>query len=95
MNLHTKVHPNDLRQAINLYECCFSCLNRARMEMYRDNLDESERWMVEFQRCKKELDQLMERKKLKDRMEKLVKDMQEQGYKVEIQVWRGRSEYAN
>lgn len=93
MNLHTKVHPNDLKQA-NLYECCFSCLNRARMEMYRENLDESERWMIEFQRCKKELDQLMEKKKLKDRMEKLVKDLQEQGYNVEITVLKGRKAHA-
>ena len=60
------------------------------MEMYRENLDESERWMIEFQRCKKELDQLMEKKKLKDRMEKLVKDLQEQGYNVEITVLKGR-----
>ena len=94
MNLHTKVHANDLKQAMNLYDCCFSCLNRARMELYRENLDESERWMIEFQRCKKELDQLMERKKLKDRMEKLVKDMQEQGYNVEITVLKGRKAHA-
>ncbi|MGD6872984.1 hypothetical protein ACQCU1_12475 [Sutcliffiella horikoshii] len=94
MNLQ-KVHPNDLRKAINLYECCFSCLNRARMEMYRDNLDECERWMIEFQRCKKELDQMVERKKLKDRMEKLVNDMQEQGYNVEIITRKGRGLHAN
>lgn len=90
MNIHTKVHPNDLKQATNLYECCFSCLNRIRMEMYRNNLDEAERWVIEFQRCKEELDQLIERKKLKDRMENLVKDMQEQGYNVEKIVWKGR-----
>jgi Holliday junction resolvase RusA-like endonuclease len=63
MNLQNLVLSKDLRLATNLYECCYSCLNRARMEFYRDNLDEAERWVKEFERCKRDLDELIKRKK--------------------------------
>jgi hypothetical protein len=53
----------DLKTASTLNECCLSCLNRAQMELSRDNIDEADRWVKEFQRCKRDLDQLIEKKK--------------------------------
>jgi hypothetical protein len=86
MNLHNLVLSKDLRLATNLYECCYSCLNRARMEFYRDNLDESERWVKEFQRCKRDLDELIRKKKEHDRLMEFVGEMQKKGINLALIV---------
>jgi hypothetical protein len=89
MNLHNLVLSKDLRLATNLYECCYSCLNRARMEFYRDNLDESERWVKEFQRCKRDLDELFRRRKEHDQLVQLVETMKEKGIDIAIVMRKG------
>jgi hypothetical protein len=86
MNLHNLVLSKDLRLATNLYECCYSCLNRARMEFYRDNLDESERWVKEFQRCKRDLDELIRKKEEHDRLMEFVSEMQKKGINLAVIV---------
>ncbi|MGY3716750.1 hypothetical protein ACWE42_14625 [Sutcliffiella cohnii] len=90
MNLHNLVLSQDISQATNLIECCLSCLNRVRMEFQRGNLDECERWLKEFDRCKRDLDGLMTKKQVKDKMERLAKDLTERGYNVEIISWKAR-----
>lgn len=79
-----KVLPEDLKLATNLYGCCYSCLNRAQLELKRENLDEAERWVTEFQRCKRDLDKLIERKKHRDKMEKLAADLKGKGASVAL-----------
>jgi hypothetical protein len=89
MNLQNLVLSKDLRLATNLYECCYSCLNRARMEFYRDNLDEAERWVKEFERCKRDLDELIKRKKEHDQLVQLVETLKARGIDIEIIVRKG------
>lgn len=67
------VLPEDIKLAKALYECCYSCLNRAQLELNQENLDEADRWVQEFQRCKRDLDKLIDRKKQFDNMKKVAK----------------------
>jgi hypothetical protein len=71
------VLPKDRKLALDLYECCYSCLERARMELHRDNLDEAERWVKEFERCKRDLDELVRRKEEHDKLLQVVELMDE------------------
>lgn len=63
----------DFKLAKALYECCYSCLNRAQLELKRGNLEEANRWVTEFQRCKRDLDKLIDRKKQFDNMKGIVR----------------------
>lgn len=78
------VHPKDFASALALHDCCHSCLNRARMELTNDNLEEAERWVKEFQRCKRDLDKLIAKKKFYDNLNALAKDLQENGINAEV-----------
>lgn len=64
------VLPNDFKIASTLNDCCYRCLRKAEIHMNNDNLDEAERWVKEFQRCKRDLDKLIDKKK---RLEKYLK----------------------
>jgi hypothetical protein len=83
------VLPGDMKLAAELYECCYSCLNRARMELHRDDIDEAERWVDEFKRCKRDLDELIKRKKEHDRLVQLVETMKERGIDIMIVMRKG------
>jgi flagellin-specific chaperone FliS len=61
----------DMKLAEQLYECCYSCLERARMELRRDNIEEADRWVKEFQRCKRDLDELIRKKEEHDQLVQL------------------------
>lgn len=78
------VLPEDMKLATKLYECCYSCLERARMELKRDNLEEADRWVKEYQRCKRDLDKIVRRKKEHDRLVQIVRDMQKKGVDLTI-----------
>lgn len=58
----------DMKLAAQLYECCYSCLERARMELRRDNLEGADCWVKEYQRCKRDLDELVRKKEEHDRL---------------------------
>ena len=73
----------DLKIANALNDCCISSLNRARLELSQDRLDEAERWVKEFQRCKKDLDKLIEKKKQHDMLLDLTKHLKEHGLDIE------------
>lgn len=92
MSIHNKVLPKDSKAAKSLVNCCESCLERARMELHLDNLDESERWIKEFQRSKRDLEILLEKKRRYDQMENLVKDLKGKGVNIELISWEGRKE---
>jgi hypothetical protein len=77
------VLPKDRKLALDLYECCYSCLERARMELHRDNLDEAERWVKEFERCKRDLDELVRRKEEHDKLLQVVELM---GKRIDIAI---------
>lgn len=91
----TMVLPEDLKIAKVLYECCYSCLNRARMELKCDKVDEAEKWVEEFQRCKRDLDRLIEKKNHHDKMSLLAADLKSKGVNVAIikKLTAGNSEH--
>jgi vacuolar-type H+-ATPase subunit E/Vma4 len=80
------VLPGDMRLAAELYECCYSCLERARMELRRDNIEEADRWVKEFQRCKRDLDELIRKKEEHDRLMEFVSEMQKKGINLALIV---------
>jgi hypothetical protein len=83
------VLPGDMRLAAELYEYCYSCLERARMELRRDNIEEADRWVKEFQRCKRDLDELFRRRKEHDQLVQLVETMKEKGIDIAIVMRKG------
>lgn len=83
------VLPSDMKLAYELYECCYSCLERARMELRRDDIDEAERWITEFQRCKRDLDELVRKKEEHDRLVEIVETMREKGIDIAIIMRKG------
>jgi hypothetical protein len=83
------VLPGDMKLAAELYECCYSCLERARMELRRDNLEEAERWVNEFQRCKRDLDKLIKRKEEHDKLLQVVEMMKEKGIDIAVILRKG------
>lgn len=78
------VLPGDMKLASKLHECCYSCLERARMELKRDNLEEADRWVKEYQLCKRNLDELVRRKEEHDRLVQVIRDMQKNGVDLTI-----------
>jgi hypothetical protein len=83
------VLPGDMKLAAQLYECCYSCLERARMELRRDNIEEADRWVKEFQRCKRDLDELIRKKEEHDQFVQLVQAMRERGIDVAVILRKG------
>jgi hypothetical protein len=80
------VLPGDMKIAAQLYECCYSCLERARMELRSDNIEEADRWVKEFQRCKRDLDELIRKKEEHDRLMEFVSEMQKKGINLAVIV---------
>jgi hypothetical protein len=80
------VLPGDMKIAAQLYECCYSCLERARMELRRDNIEEADRWVKEFQRCKRDLDELIRKKEEHGRLMEFVSEIQKKGINLAVIV---------
>jgi hypothetical protein len=83
------VLPGDMKLAAQLYECCYSCLERARMELKRDNLEEADRWVKEYQRCKRDLDELIRKKEEHDQLVQFVETMKERGIDIMLVMRKG------
>jgi hypothetical protein len=83
------VLPGDMKLAAQLYECCYSCLERARMELKRDNLEEADRWVKEYQRCKRDLDELIRKKEEHDRLVQVVEMMKGRGIDIMLVMRKG------
>jgi len=83
------VLPGDMKLATELYECCYSCLERALMELKRDNLEEADRWVDEFKHCKRDLDELIRKKEEHNKLVQLVEVMKERGIDIAIVMRKG------
>lgn len=82
--LQKQVLKEDLKLAKALYECCYSCLNRTQLELKRGNLEEANRWVQEFQRCKNDLDKLINKKKYHDKMILLAAELKSKGINISL-----------
>jgi hypothetical protein len=82
---------SDMKMALKLRYCCRNYLNRARTELHRNDFDETERWVDEFKRCKRDLDELIKRKEEHDKLLQVVALMKEKGIDIAI-ILRGNEQ---
>ena len=81
----------DKKLANELVQCCDYSLFRARTAFFDRSLDihgrlaEAERWMTEFQRCKRDLDELVRKKEE-------VEVMKERGIDIAIVMRKGNEQ---
>ncbi|ADU95322.1 hypothetical protein [Geobacillus sp. Y412MC52] len=83
------VLPKDEDLALKLKNCCQLSLHRALSAAMMDRIDEAERWVKEFERCKRDLDELIKRKKEHDQLVQLVETMKERGVDIAIIIGKG------
>lgn len=85
----------DKEFATELVQCCDYSLFRARTAFFNRSLDihgrldEAERWVKEFLRCKRDLDELIKRKERHDELVKIVETMREKGIDIAIVARKG------
>jgi hypothetical protein len=84
--------PQDEKLAEKLWECSCIYLDRARVEWINNRLDEAERWVKEFQRCKRDLDELVRKKEEHDKLVQLVETMKERGIDIMIVMRKGNEQ---
>jgi phosphoserine phosphatase len=82
------VLPEDKEMALKLYKCCYLYLGQAQTELSFYNFDEADRWVKEYERCKRELDELIRKKEEHDKLLQIVEMMKEKGIDIAI-VTRG------
>lgn len=80
------VLPGDLQHANELLECCDYCLARARVAQFGRDLDEAEKWVKEFLRCKRDLDELIRKKEEHDKLVQVVEMMKVRGVDIAVIV---------
>jgi phosphoserine phosphatase len=79
----------DMQRAAQLLDCCDYCLARARVAQFGRDLDEAEKWVKEFLRCKRDLDELVRRKQEHDKLVQLVETLKECGVDIAVIMRKG------
>lgn len=88
----------DKEFATELVQCCDYSLFRARTAFFNRSLDihgrleEAEKWVKEFLRCKRDLDELVARKQERDRLVEIVEVMREKGIDISIVIRKGNEQ---
>jgi hypothetical protein len=82
----------DKKLAEKLWECGCIYLDRARVAWVSARFDDAERWMTEFQRCKRDLDELIRKKEKHDQLVQLVETMKERGIDIMIVMRKGNGQ---
>ncbi|KQC47070.1 hypothetical protein AP057_13820 [Geobacillus sp. Sah69] len=78
------VLPGDMERGASLLEHCKFYVSRAYMELQQGDVDAADRWVEEYQRCRRELDELLRRKEEHDKLVQLVEVMKERGIDIAI-----------
>jgi hypothetical protein len=86
------VLPQDHQLAEKLWECGCVYLDRARAAWISSRLDDAGRWMTEFQRCKRDLDELIRRKEEHDQLVQIVKTLEERGIDIMLVMRKGNEQ---
>ena len=79
----------DKKLAEKLWECGCIYLDRSRVAWVSTRFDDVERWMTEFQRCKRYLDELIKRKQEHDKLVQVVEMMKARGVDIAIVMRKG------
>ncbi len=88
----------DKELATELVQCCDYSLFRARTAFLDRSLDihgrlaEAERWMHEFMRCKRDLDELVRKKEEHDKLVQVVEMMKARGIDITIVMRKGNEQ---
>jgi hypothetical protein len=86
------VLPKDEQMALELKRCCRTSLHRALSAAIMERIDEAERWVDEFKRCKRDLDELIRKKEEHDQLVQLVETMKERGIDIMIVMRKGNEQ---
>ncbi|SFA47792.1 hypothetical protein SAMN05192569_101563 [Parageobacillus thermantarcticus] len=84
--------PGDMQRAAKLLDCCDYCLARARVAQFGRDLNEAEKWVKEFLRCKRDLDELVRKKEEHDKLLEVVELMKARGIDIEIILRKGNEQ---
>ena len=88
----------DKELATELVQCCDYSLFRARTAFFDRSLDihgrleEAEKWVKEFLRCKRDLDELVRRKEEHDKLLQVVEMMKERGVDIAFIMRKGNEQ---
>lgn len=83
------VLPGDIEHGASLLEHCKFYVSRAYMELQQGDVDAADRWVEEYQRCRRELDELIKRKEEHDKLLQVVEMMKERGVDIAIIIGKG------
>ncbi|MDZ7370228.1 MAG: hypothetical protein ONB12_03555 [candidate division KSB1 bacterium] len=83
------VLPGDMEHGSRLLEHCKFYLSRAYLELEHGDLQSAGRWVEEYQRCRRELDELLRRKEEHDRLVELIATLQERGINITTIIQKG------
>lgn len=85
----------DKELSTELVQCCDYSLFRARTAFFNRSLDihgrleEAEKWVKEFLRCKRDLDELIKRKQRHDELVQIVEMLREKGIDIAVVARKG------
>ncbi|BBW97259.1 hypothetical protein ACPVTF_04010 [Geobacillus icigianus] len=84
---------NVLEQDRELAEKIWGCgclyLDYARVAWVNGQFDEADRWVEEYRRCRRELDELLRRKREHDQLAELIATLQERGINITAIIGKG------
>jgi hypothetical protein len=86
------VLPQDKERALQIYRCCSLYLDRARFELQCYNFDAAEYWVREFEKCKRDLDELIKQKEEHDKLIQVVELVKEKGIDIAIIMREGNEQ---
>ncbi|UYL94175.1 hypothetical protein PK52_gp34 [Geobacillus phage vB_GthS_PK5.2] len=81
--------PSDMERGASLLEHCKFYLSRAYLELEHGDLQSAGRWVEEYQRCRRELDELLRRKREHDQLAELIATLQERGINITAIIRKG------
>ncbi|AMQ22227.1 hypothetical protein [Geobacillus sp. JS12] len=83
------VLPGDIEHGASLLEHCKFYVSRAYMELQQGDVDAADRWIEEYRRCRRELDELLRRKREHDQLAELIATLQERGINITAIIRKG------
>lgn len=81
--------PGDMEHGNELLEHCKFYVSRAYMELQQGDVDAADRWVEEYRRCRRELDELLRRKREHDQLAELIATLQERGINITAIIGKG------
>lgn len=81
--------PGDMEHGNELLEHCKFYVSRAYMELQQGDVDAADRWVEEYRRCRRELDELIKRKEEHDKLLQVVELMKERGIDIAFIMRKG------